>query len=172
MSPNLPVRPSLRHLRIQARDLLKAFRSGKSEAGPRFKSLHPRLQSLTEEQVAEEYLVLADAQLVIARDYGFESWTKLRQHVLAERIETFKIAVRERDHEGVAKSLSDETFVSCLNDPILDYDSPILVWACTKADVRILEMLIEKGASVEGKSKWWAGAYSVLHGTRPEVARS
>lgn len=165
MSPSLPARPSLRHLRTQSRDLLKAFRSGDLEARSRFRSLHPRLQSLTDEAVSEEHLVLADAQLAIARDYDFESWAKMKQHVLAERVEAFRKAVQERDYEGVARCLADETFASCINDPIFDFDCPAIVWVSNRGDVRVLEMLIEHGADVNAKSKWWAGASGVLHGT-------
>ena len=170
MSPSLPARPSLRHLRIQARDLLKGFRARDPDALSRVRSLHPRLQSLTNEQAPDEHLVLADAQLAIARDYDFETWSKLKEHVLAERVEVFKTAVRERDYDAVARCLSDDTLASCLNDPLFDYESPALVWACTKADIRILGMLIDKGARIDAKSRWLPGAYGVLHGVSSEVA--
>jgi ankyrin repeat protein len=52
-SPSLPERPNLRHLKDQARDLLKAG--------------HVRS--------------IADAQFKIARQYGFASWPKLKAHV-------------------------------------------------------------------------------------------
>ncbi len=78
MSPSLSARPSLRHLRTQARDLLKAFRSGELEARSRFQTLHPSLQSLTDEAVSKEHLVLADVQFAIALDYDFELWAKLK----------------------------------------------------------------------------------------------
>ena len=70
----LPERPSLEQLRKQAKELLKGFRDGDGATVARFQSLHPR--SLSEKRVA-----LADAQLVLAREYGFPSWAKLKHHV-------------------------------------------------------------------------------------------
>ena len=59
MSMQLPPRPSLEHLRKQAKALLDEMRRGDPDA------------------------LLADAQLAIARRYGFASWPKLRAHVEA-----------------------------------------------------------------------------------------
>ena len=72
--PILPARPSLEHLKKQAKRLHKAARSRDTDAlalvGPYFGD--PRGISLQQ------------AQLVIARDYGFSSWTKLKHHVETE----------------------------------------------------------------------------------------
>src|SRR3954470_6524017 len=65
----LPAGPSLEQYRKQAKDLLKARKS--PEATHRLKRFHPRLAKLTEAEIAEAKLSLADAQWVIAREYGF-----------------------------------------------------------------------------------------------------
>jgi hypothetical protein len=57
MSRVLPPHPNLEHLRKQAKDLLHDWQQHK-----------PGMQ-------------LADAQHAIAREYGFQSWPKLRAHV-------------------------------------------------------------------------------------------
>ena len=57
MPRSLPVRPSLEWLKKTAKDELKLLRGQNPEA------------------------VLADAQRYVARDYGFESWRKLKRHV-------------------------------------------------------------------------------------------
>ena len=68
----LPDRPNLRHLKDQAKDLLK---SGKAES-------------------------LTDAQFKIARLYGFTSWPKLKEHVDSlEEIGQLKIAIDSNDLE-------------------------------------------------------------------------
>ena len=72
MRKALPVRPSLEHLKAQAKDLLAAYRSGDARAASRFRDALPR---------AVEGAKLHDAQSVIAREYGFASWAKLREHV-------------------------------------------------------------------------------------------
>lgn len=73
----LPDRPNLRHLKDQAKDLLKA---GGAES-------------------------LSDAQFKTARSYGFASWPKLKAHVDAlEEIGQLKLAIDANDLERV-KSL-------------------------------------------------------------------
>jgi ankyrin repeat protein len=73
----LPERPDLRHLKDQAKDLLKA---GEAES-------------------------LTDAQFKIARLYGFASWPRLKEHVDSlEEIGQLKLAIDTNDLERV-KSL-------------------------------------------------------------------
>ncbi|QOY87441.1 ankyrin repeat domain-containing protein [Paludibaculum fermentans] len=74
MQRSLPAQPSLIQLKHQAKDLLKEFRGGTPEALARFHEQHPQGGGL-------EAATLSDAQLVIAREYGFSSWPKLKQHV-------------------------------------------------------------------------------------------
>ncbi len=45
------------------------------------KAQHPRFASATDEQIAQTPLKLRDAQLVIAREYGFEHWAAMKQHI-------------------------------------------------------------------------------------------
>ena len=68
----LPARPSLEQLRKQAKDLLKACRAGESAAAERFRSIIGSVPPAPS---------LADAQFVLAREYGFESWAALARHV-------------------------------------------------------------------------------------------
>jgi len=72
---DLPERPDLEHLRGQAREWLRAARSGDPaalELLTAFDGAHP---------VEPSALKLADAQRVIARSYGLASWPALRRHV-------------------------------------------------------------------------------------------
>lgn len=71
---SLPARPSLEQLRKQAKELLKACRAGDGATIKRFQSHHPR-------KISDGRVALADAQLVIAREYGFASWARLKHHV-------------------------------------------------------------------------------------------
>ena len=52
-----------------------------AEAARRFKRSHPRLANITEAEIAEADLSLADAQWVIAREHAFESWPKFVKHI-------------------------------------------------------------------------------------------
>jgi ankyrin repeat protein len=73
MKSSLPAQPSLTQLKHQAKDLLKEFRAGAPDALQRFRERHPHGQPAAPN--------LSDAQLVIAREYGFSSWPKLKRHV-------------------------------------------------------------------------------------------
>jgi len=81
MSKQLPPSPSLEQLKKQAKSLLKRQQAADSEALTRIRENHPRWRNLSKEQVAASPFVLADAQLVIASEYGFASWSKLQSHV-------------------------------------------------------------------------------------------
>ena len=70
---DLPPRPSLEHLRKQAKELLRDAQRGDTTAAG-------RVLTITEAGAARPP-ILADAQLAIAREYGFPSWPKLVHHV-------------------------------------------------------------------------------------------
>ena len=88
---SLPARPSLAQLKRQAYELQRQHRDHKVAAAARFVANHPRLARLTTEQVLAERLALADALLVVAREYGFESWAALKHVVEAgDRVRKFQ----------------------------------------------------------------------------------
>jgi len=68
----LPPAPSLEQLRKQAKDLLRAVRSGDPDALARVAASGPR---------PGEPLRLSGAQLVVAREHGFPSWPRLGAYV-------------------------------------------------------------------------------------------
>ena len=77
----LPARPSLEQYKKQAKELLKAYRSADVESIRRVKRNHPRFASLAEPGLEIGKFALADAQLVIAREHGFESWPKFAKQI-------------------------------------------------------------------------------------------
>jgi ankyrin repeat protein len=81
MSRQLPPSPSLEQLKKQAKSLLKRQQAADSAALTRIRENHPRWRNPSEEQVASSPFALADAQFVIASEYGFASWSKLQSHV-------------------------------------------------------------------------------------------
>ncbi len=76
----LPERPNLDHLKRQAKDLLQAARAKDPSALARLREL-PAFARASDADVARAPLALHDAQSVIAREYGFDSWNALRDHV-------------------------------------------------------------------------------------------
>lgn len=75
---DLPVRPDLEQYKKQAKELLKAWKTGDADACDRMKRFHP--------QPPQQHAKLTEAQLVIAREHGFESWTRFAAEIEARRI--------------------------------------------------------------------------------------
>jgi ankyrin repeat protein len=74
---SLPHRPSLEHLRNEAREFQHRLGEGDPSALVLAREFHPRFV-----ERAESFR-LSDAQLTIARSYGYPSWTKLKTYVEA-----------------------------------------------------------------------------------------
>ena len=106
MSRQLPTNPSLEQLKKQARELLQACQSGDPQARGRLKSVVPRLYKLSEADLALAKLTLRDAQLVLAREYGFPSWVKLKGH-LEELTSTPTEMTREQILQLATERLDD-----------------------------------------------------------------
>ena len=83
-SKTLPERPSLTQLKLQAKELQTLHRHKRLPAAARIIANHPRFRDKSTVAVLDRPLKLADAQLVIAREYGFESWASLKHHVETE----------------------------------------------------------------------------------------
>ncbi len=75
MSLQLPARPSLEQLRKQARELLRALRDQDQQVLALF-ATHLSTASAPR---------LADALHVLAREYGFATWPRLKEHVVGAR---------------------------------------------------------------------------------------
>lgn len=77
----LPENPSLEHLRYQAKDLLKAHAELDAAAAQRLREFHPRCAKESDAEIFAAPIRLSDAQLAIAREYGFASWARLKRRV-------------------------------------------------------------------------------------------
>jgi hypothetical protein len=77
----LPANPNLDHLKYQAKDLLKEHRAHIPAAAQRIREFLPRFSRATDADIFGAHLSLSDAQLAIAREYGFSSWTRLKTHI-------------------------------------------------------------------------------------------
>ena len=161
----LPARPDLEQQKKLAKELLRAFRAADGEAVARVRSELPDKQEIS----------LADAQFVLAREYGFASWRELKDHI-EERVvnalppvERLKKALRERDTKSLRRVLtqSDEAR-SAINSPIFGFDSPALV--AVADDIDVVDVLLEFGADPNRRSDWWAGGFHPLYGASGAVA--
>ncbi|MGH2436335.1 MAG: hypothetical protein ACRDFA_05015, partial [bacterium] len=75
---SLPPRPSLDQLKIQANELQRAHRERQPSVAARIVAHHPEMKGLSPQAVLDRPLALADAQLVLAREYGFQNWAQLK----------------------------------------------------------------------------------------------
>ena len=54
-----------------------------------------------------------------------------------------------------------------INEPVSHFNSPLIVHIRSEA---MLEALLEAGADINARSKWWAGGFGLLDTASPEVA--
>jgi Ankyrin repeat len=162
----LPARPSLEMQQKRAKDVLRAAWSGDADALTRIRALHPK-------PPAADALKLADAQLVVARGYGFESWAAMKQKIdslTKTPVEQFLIALHAGDVERVRLLLDQRADVrAAVNEPISSFDSrPV---ASAKKNLPLLDVLLAHGADLNLKSAWWAGGFGLLeYDCTPEEA--
>lgn len=76
----LPAHPDLAQLKRLAKDLLAGARAKDPAALARFRVLPVRARSADTPRTATPF-ALHDAQSVIAREHGFDSWNALRERV-------------------------------------------------------------------------------------------
>jgi ankyrin repeat protein len=140
MSRELPEFPSLEHLKKQAKDLLHAGRATK----------------------------LVEAQRLVAQDYGFPSWAKLKVHVesfAADPRLAFNAAIRSHSVTNVARVLERfPEFKSRLNEALAGDGFGLLpiVEAAEHRDREIVDLLVRSGADINAVNDWWAGGFGVL----------
>lgn len=101
MKRSLPERPDLGQLKKQAKELFAAVHAGDQAA--------IEAAALGENEIAG--FALHDAQRIVAREYGFASWAKLKLHVETRTMDTAETrlleAVLDHDHEAVHAILAE-----------------------------------------------------------------
>jgi Ankyrin repeats (3 copies) len=94
---SLSYRAGLEEYEHQAQSLFDALKSGDDAAAWRFKWEHPRFRDKLVADIRAATLDVADARVVIAHSYGFETWSDLAQFTGAVRqggaVEHFETAV-------------------------------------------------------------------------------
>ena len=90
-------RPDLEQLKRQAKELLRAFQAHDADAVTEVNEHYHGADPFT--------FALHDAQLVLARAYGFDSWPKLKAFVDGATVQRLIAAVRAADEDEVERLL-------------------------------------------------------------------
>jgi ankyrin repeat protein len=168
MSRELPVNPNLEHLKKQAKELLRSFQQGDAAALERFRFL-PAFSAGAN---------LSGAQHVIAREYGFASWPKLKEHVetAASALDPHALlsaAVCASDAERTGRVLETHPGLKAeLNQPMPGYGSGMqaLLAAVQRSARGTIDVLLQAGADINARSIWWSGGMGVLDECSQEMA--
>src|SRR5262245_55921263 len=166
MSRELPPRPSLEHLRKQAKDLLRAIERGDPAALERARAAA---------RPPGAALKLADAQHVVAAEYGFADWAALKHHV-ESLVEPDPgpalVAAVRADDLARARALLERhpELRAAIHQPIPggDFGAIPILPVARREQLAMLDLLLEFGADINAKSDWWAGGFGVLDESRPE----
>ena len=146
--PDLPARPDLGQLRVQAKELLRSASAGDDQARDRILAV-------------SDQLTLASAQLALAREYGFAGWPKLKREVERREI------LDDRDLDRLTALLAEEPALATVQmehwrdhprgasplgyTAMLRYDTAGQLWRDLPGTAAVARALIEAGAPVEGE---------------------
>ena len=147
MSRELPAKPSLEYLRKQAKQLQRTMPQGK----------------------------LSDAQHLLAREYGFSTWARLKSHVVTLGLppgEALKVAVCDSDALRVQELLESHPELRArIDEPLPDYGfgENALFAAVQRSDRTSIDVLLRAGADIRNRTEWWAGGFGVLDDCDPSL---
>jgi hypothetical protein len=106
--------------------------------------------------------------------YGFGSWPRLKQHVnsiiveAGDPLELFKSAFVKDDAVLLRQLFGRHPEMKAkINEPVGPFDSPAITLVRSRP---MLDVLLEAGADINAKSRWWAGGFGLLHSATPELA--
>lgn len=147
MSRELPAKPSLESLRKQAKQLQRTMPQAR----------------------------LADAQHVLAKEYGFANWARLKSHVLTLGLppdHALTAAIRDSNAQRVRELLESHSELRArVDEPLPDYGFGIqaLFAAVQRSDRATIDVLLRAGANMRKRTEWWAGGFGVLDECDPNL---
>ena len=123
----------------------------------------------------KKQIALADAQFVLAREYGFANWAALKLHI-DQRVEASRTPL-ERVHEAFRRHDANALrrlferhaeLRARINEPVFAFNSPAIV-AFAK-DPAMVDVLLDFGADPNQRSTWWAGGFHALYSATGDAA--
>ncbi len=153
---SLPPRPDLDKLRKEARRLLAAIGAGDASALARLDAL----------KLPRDGAALHDAQLILAREYGFPSWRAMKEHVETQRrpvdartASALLQAVGRGDLDEVRRIVTEQPAAINIRGPHPFWGGrpqPLHV-AIEHGSEDVFEYLLEQGADVNGDNSEYDG---------------
>ena len=140
----LPLKPNLEQLKKQAKELLEQFHAGELTAVAEVRQF--------ERSPDPSHFALNDAQRVLARAYGFESWPKLKAFVDGATIARFADAVKAGDTAQVRSMLASRPELVSMDRAGND-EHRGLHYAVLRRDAAMVKLLMEAGADAR-KGIW------------------
>ncbi|QGN32505.1 VOC family protein [Microlunatus sp. Gsoil 973] len=105
---------NLENLRKQARQLLRWHRERNYAVAARIRAGLPRYHGLSDEQILAQRFVLADAQLLLAREAGYETWATFKAQ-LAQKPQAAAASDPGDSPPAVLTRAEPQLFVSDVN---------------------------------------------------------
>jgi ankyrin repeat protein len=133
----LPKHPSLEQLRKQAKDLLEQYRAAVPAAVAEVQQFERRPDPAA--------FALNDAQRVLARAYGYDSWPRLKAFVDGANIASLAEAVQAGDAARVRVLLNARPELVAM-DMAGNDEHRVLHYAVLRRDAAMVKLLMEAGA--------------------------
>ena len=133
----LPAQPNLEQLRKQAKELLERYRAGDAAAGAEVRRF--------EREPDLSRFALHDAQRVLARAYGFESWARLKAFVDGVTMKRFAEAAKTGDLDEVCAMLGARPELATMDMSEGD-EHRALHFAVYRRDLPMIRLLMQAGA--------------------------
>ena len=147
----------------RAKDLLRAAREGDAAALARIQGVRADAGTVSRP------LQLADAQLAVAREQGFESWPALAAGLEERDVKAFCEAISNADQVHLKRLLRMPHVRKRVNDPIFAFGQRAAHMVATSEP--LLATLLEAGADIHLKSEWEKGPFTVLDRSDERTAR-
>ena len=146
VSRGLPKRPHLDVPKREARELLEQWRNRQPDAFERIRHTHPKYRTTDDASLAAAPFRLNDAQLVIAREYGFAHWTELKQRVEGNSLaQALDAAIRADDRDAAVRLI--QTQPEMLHVPVTSGNwGPPMSHAANMGRLEIIKAMAALGA--------------------------
>src|SRR5688572_7361367 len=146
VSRGLPERPHLDVPKREARALLEQWHNRQPEAFERIRRTHPKYRTADDSTLAAAAFRLNDAQLVIAREYGFAHWTALKQRIEGNSLaQALDAAIRADDRDAAVRLI--QTQPEMLHVPVTSGNwGPPMSHAANMGRLEIIKAMAALGA--------------------------